>query len=248
MKRYMMSDIHGFLEAFEAALKKTDLSGKNQLILLGDYIDYGPDGRAVLEKVIALMGNHEKALLDWLEEYADVNRHIGSVEQYRSREWLASDADGDYETLHSFLKEEHFQEFLEKEAHLSEDSRNAEAVRLMLEDAWELITWMCHLPYFYETERQILVHAGIAEWGGKDWLCVTSRELMVGKRTVSRGAFHKDVIAGHISTAKISGNRTYDGIWHDGQSHYYLDGTTWRSGKIPVLEYDSETEKYREIW
>ena len=38
MKRYMMSDIHGFLEAFEAALKKTDLSGKNQLILLGDYI------------------------------------------------------------------------------------------------------------------------------------------------------------------------------------------------------------------
>ena len=260
MKRYMMSDIHGFLEAFEAALKKTDLSGKNQLILLGDYIDYGPDGRAVLEKVralqekygsekvIALMGNHEKALLDWLEEYADVNRHIGSVEQYRSREWLASDADGDYETLHSFLKEKHFQEFLEKEAHLSEDSRNAEAVRLMLEDAWELITWMCHLPYFYETERQILVHAGIAEWGEKDWLCVTSRELMVGKRTVSRGAFHKDVIAGHISTAKISGNRTYDGIWHDGQSHYYLDGTTWRSGKIPVLEYDSETEKYREIW
>lgn len=83
MKRYMMSDIHGFLEAFEAALKKTDLSGKNQLILLGDYIDYGPDGRAVLEKVralqekygsekvIALMGNHEKALLDWLEEYAE---------------------------------------------------------------------------------------------------------------------------------------------------------------------------------
>ena len=61
------------------------------------------------------MGNHEKALLDWLEEYADVNRHIGSVEQYRSREWLASDADGDYETLHSFLKEEHFREFLEKE-------------------------------------------------------------------------------------------------------------------------------------
>jgi hypothetical protein len=63
-------------------------------------------------------------------------------------EWLASDADGDYETLHSFLKEEHFQEFLEKEAHLSEDSRNAEAVRLMFEDAGDLITWMCHLPIF----------------------------------------------------------------------------------------------------
>ena len=28
MKRYMMSDIHGFLEAFEAALKKQTLRGK----------------------------------------------------------------------------------------------------------------------------------------------------------------------------------------------------------------------------
>ena len=82
MKRYMMSDIHGFLEAFEAALKKTDLSGKNQLILLGDYIDYGPDGRAVLEKVRALQEKYgsEKIILGadarkekiaisgWLEE------------------------------------------------------------------------------------------------------------------------------------------------------------------------------------
>lgn len=115
MKRYMMSDIHGFLEAFEAALKKTDLSGKNQLILLGDYIDYGPDGRAVLEKVralqekygsekvIALMGNHEKALLDWLEEYADVNRHIGSVEQYRSRACAYFKANG-FRTLPDLKK------------------------------------------------------------------------------------------------------------------------------------------------
>ena len=117
MKRYMMSDNHGYLEAFETALKKTDLSGKNQLILLGDYIDYGPDSRAVLEKVralqekygsekvIALMGNHEKALLDWLEEYEDVNRHIGSVERYRSLERLATDADEDYETLRIYMKE-----------------------------------------------------------------------------------------------------------------------------------------------
>ena len=36
MKRYMMSDIHGFLEAFEAALKKTRSFGvKTELILVG---------------------------------------------------------------------------------------------------------------------------------------------------------------------------------------------------------------------
>lgn len=41
MKRFMMSDIHGFYEAFETALNKVDFSGENQLFLLGDYIDYG---------------------------------------------------------------------------------------------------------------------------------------------------------------------------------------------------------------
>ena len=258
MKRFMMSDIHGFYEAFETALNKVDFSGENQLFLLGDYIDYGPDSRKVLEKikalqeiygsqkVITLLGNHEKALLDWLEEYADINRHICGVEQYRDAEWLLSDADGDYGTLRSFLSARHFREFTEKEARLSGDSQNAEAVRLLLEDAGELLAWMRHFPYYYETERQILVHAGIAEWAGEDWLCVTSEELMVGKTTASRGNFYKDVIAGHISTAKISGDRTYDGIWSDGCSHYYLDGTTWRSGKIPVLEYDAETGRYRE--
>lgn len=131
MKRFMMSDIHGFYEAFETALNKVDFSGENQLFLLGDYIDYGPDSRKVLEKikalqeiygsqkVITLMGNHEKALLDWLEEYADINRHICGVEQYRDAEWLLSDADGDYGTLRSFLSARHFQEFTEKEARLS---------------------------------------------------------------------------------------------------------------------------------
>lgn len=258
MKRFMMSDIHGFYEAFETALNKVDFSGENQLFLLGDYIDYGPDSRKVLEKikalqeiygsqkVITLLGNHEKALLDWLEEYADINRHICGVEQYRDAEWLLSDADGDYGTLRSFLSARHFWEFTEKEARLSGDSKNAEAVRMLLEDAGELLAWMRHFPYYYETERQILVHAGIAEWAGEDWLCVTSEELMVGKTTASRGNFYKDVIAGHISTAKISGDRTYDGIWSDGCSHYYLDGTTWRSGKIPVLEYDADTGRYRE--
>ena len=123
MKRFMMSDIHGFYEAFETALNKVDFSGENQLFLLGDYIDYGPDSRKVLEKikalqeiygsqkVITLMGNHEKALLDWLEEYADINRHICGVEQYRDAEWLLSDADGDYGTLRSFLSARHFREF-----------------------------------------------------------------------------------------------------------------------------------------
>lgn len=75
MKVYAMSDIHGYLQEFEYALSKIDLSGENKLILLGDYI-HGPDSYGVLdrimglqekygaEKVIALLGNHEEESLN----------------------------------------------------------------------------------------------------------------------------------------------------------------------------------------
>lgn len=76
MKIYAMSDIHGCLQEFEAALELVDLSSDNKLILLGDYIHSGADSYGVLhkimqlqqkygnEKVVALMGNHEELVIE----------------------------------------------------------------------------------------------------------------------------------------------------------------------------------------
>lgn len=76
MKIYAMSDIHGCLQEFEAALELVDLSGDNKLILLGDYIHSGADSYGVLkkiislqqkygnDKVVALMGNHEEIVIE----------------------------------------------------------------------------------------------------------------------------------------------------------------------------------------
>ena len=76
MKIFAMSDIHGCLQEFEAALELVDLSGDNKLILLGDYIHSGADSYGVLkkiiklqqkygnDKVIALMGNHEELVIE----------------------------------------------------------------------------------------------------------------------------------------------------------------------------------------
>lgn len=91
MKIYAMSDIHGYLQEFEAALELVDLSGDNKLILLGDYVHSGSDSYGVLkkimklqheygnEKVIALIGNHEEIVIEgrapiyelWGEELYD---------------------------------------------------------------------------------------------------------------------------------------------------------------------------------
>ena len=55
------------------------------------------------------------------------------------------------------------------------------------------------------------------------------------------------VVAGHVGTAEISGNPEFNDIYFDGDSHYYIDGTTVRSGKIPVLMVDTAADKYYSV-
>ncbi len=73
---YAMSDIHGCYAEFLEKLNMVDLSKDNKLVLLGDYMDYGPDSAKVLraiydlqreygkEKVVVLMGNHATMFLE----------------------------------------------------------------------------------------------------------------------------------------------------------------------------------------
>lgn len=42
----------------------------------------------------------------------------------------------------------------------------------------------------------------------------------------------------------FSGIAGYRGIWHDGASHFYIDGNVMKNGEVAVLSYDSETGKY----
>lgn len=64
--RYAIGDIHGCAQTFRALLNKINLREGDELYLLGDYIDRGPDSKGVLDtimhlpcRVVALMGNHE---------------------------------------------------------------------------------------------------------------------------------------------------------------------------------------------
>lgn len=73
-RTFAISDIHGNLEAFKKALETIDLKHSDQLIILGDLIDRGPDSKGVLDTVlelrqekfdvICLRGNHEDMLLE----------------------------------------------------------------------------------------------------------------------------------------------------------------------------------------
>lgn len=54
MKRMLViSDIHGELEKFEGLLAAVGYNPeKDQLILLGDYVDRGPNAKGVIEKLL----------------------------------------------------------------------------------------------------------------------------------------------------------------------------------------------------
>ena len=101
---YAMSDIHGCCKVFQEMLGLIDLDGDNRLILLGDYIDYGPQSGQVLrylydlqqeygnERVIVLPGNHEAMLLEWLKIY--LHPKHGAYSDYS--EWLLTDSDAGF--------------------------------------------------------------------------------------------------------------------------------------------------------
>lgn len=72
MAHYVMGDIHGEADRFHGMIEKIQLSQEDTLILLGDVIDRGPDGIALLleimqmPNVVMLLGNHEHMMLQYL--------------------------------------------------------------------------------------------------------------------------------------------------------------------------------------
>ncbi len=86
----VIGDIHGCLAQFDALLQNIAPSSDDHLILLGDYVDRGPDSAGVLKRILQLSrthhlttikGNHEEMMLtarashakfsDWLQNGGD---------------------------------------------------------------------------------------------------------------------------------------------------------------------------------
>ena len=250
---YAISDIHGCLDAFETRLAQINAELEkegNRLVLLGDYIDRGPDSYRVLnrvyslqkrygaEKIIVLKGNHEV----WFEEFL----------AGRGRDWLAED--DNYKTSGTFLTEE---QRAEQDKIFSRENKINYFVRTIHENHRELLSWMKKLPCYYETATQIFVHAGVDEEIPEEEMvyCIpgTPEDVMTGKFPPTIGKFYKDIIAGHVAAATAADyagcmeGRDFGGIFYDGYSHYYIDGSVPDTGNLLCLAYDEEQRKYYEL-
>lgn len=246
---YAMSDIHGFYESMQMNLQIINLMNtENKLIFCGDYIDYGPDSCKVLyqikdlmqkypSQVIAIKGNHETMFLEFL--YAD-ETDIWTIE------WLSTDKE--FATVKSFIPEASKAQIEQIKLEYEYPDYLFHAAKIIKNEIFNyhkpLIHWMSQLPYYYETDTQIFVHAGIDEEAEGFWGFGTPDDYFVSKFPATFGNFYKDIIAGHISTSALSNEQNFHHVFWDGQSHFYIDGETNKSGHIPILKYEMFTGKY----
>jgi serine/threonine protein phosphatase 1 len=134
MRKIAISDIHGCNDTFQRLLEKLALTADDNLYLLGDYIDRGPDSKGVIDTIFllrqqglsvqCLKGNHEQMMLDAMD----------GVEEDTMDLWLVN---GGIATLESF-------------------SVNG---KLTIEDKY--LQFMDSLELYDEVDEFILVHAGL---------------------------------------------------------------------------------------
>ncbi len=135
MRKFAITDIHGCIQSFKTLVQEgIQLTTEDELYLLGDYIDRGPDSKGVIDFIFQLQeeghfvrclrGNHEQLLLDSMK--------AGTPKQ-EIHLWLTQ---GGKETLDSF---------------------NAE---LADQIDPKYLDFFNGLEYYFEVDQFLLVHAG----------------------------------------------------------------------------------------
>lgn len=254
MAVYAMSDIHGMYGSFMRRIRQLNnlesiKSGEDRLVLLGDYVDVGLNSfkvvktiyelqRDVGENMIVLMGNHDKWFLEFVEGNNPGWISVDSA-------WLTLEGfmqDKDISVLKNMLKRS--KPGMGRLIKASDYCRKS-----IISEHGDIIRWMRKLPLYYETDRQIFVHAGIDEEAKDLWAVGTSDVTFISKYPAKKGQFYKDIVAGHVSVSSLKRDFDFHDIYWDGMSHYYIDGidSYKRSVRdddrtIPVLVYKDSPE------
>ena len=174
MARYVTTDLHGCLLSFRHLVEeKLKLTPHNELYILGDYVNKGPDSRGTLDylmqlqqhgyRVVCLRGNHDQELLD-------------AANGRQKLTWAT--AEDRNNTLRSFAVE------------------SPEAIPA------HYLRWLNDLPYQFEIPGFILVHAGFdfrlpPEQMRHDWNTMLNTKSFTYDASRTGG---KRLVHGHVPT------------------------------------------------
>ena len=152
MKTFVVGDIHGRCAQLLTLLDMLPRDPETDtLVFLGDLIDRGADAPGCVshiqkltgenpQRVICLRGNHEQMLMDFLKGYSNV--------------WLTAVAGG----------ERTFEQYTGQSLKVDSE-KDLDEMREIFARAFpaEHLAFMRDLPFYYEDEFAIYVHAGLDE-------------------------------------------------------------------------------------
>lgn len=222
---YVIADIHGRFDLLKLAVDKihshTDGFEDYKIITLGDYIDRGPQSKDVIDMLmgmsqypdtICLQGNHESMAVESISKLPNINW------------WVSNGGDA---TIQSYGFE------------FSQDQLDRYYGILMPQGVIpdEHVKWMASLPIFYETEKQLFVHAGVPQsemkLPPKHFHHLQDMQWMRYDKTDGRGWRGKHVVHGHHKFA--------DGphVWHSKSGgRTDLDCWAYHTGRLVIGVFD----------
>lgn len=216
MRYYAIADLHGRFDLLKEAHRriKEYNEGKDcKIITLGDYIDRGPQSRQIIEYLIE---NQSDNFISLKGNHEDIL--VQSITHNMKPDWWVSN--GGDTTLQSYgWGGEPYSEYAYEVVPKSH------------------IDWMKNLPYFYETEHHLFVHAGIPDSGMKlppknahkyeDFIW-----MLYDKRTAG-GWRGKHVVHGHHQFE----DGPHEWLGKDG-GRTDLDTWAYRTGRLVVGMFD----------
>lgn len=218
-----ISDIHGCYDELVKLLELNHYNAKeDQLVLLGDYVDRGPKSKQTVSYVmklvedgaVAIRGNHDQMFLEFM--YSD--------DPLKVKRYLLN---GGQSTLETYVGYEHFQDGP------TEENLNA-AKQFIKENEKEHLEFLANLPYYYETENYLFIHAGI-DPSLTDWK-ETPEHDMIWIRHEFLGSNHNHdftIVHGHSPSQYIRGNN--DNSVFFGDKKIGIDGACAYGGRLNCL-------------
>lgn len=241
-RTFAIGDIHGDIGHLRLLLNKLpQLDSLDTLVFVGDYVDRGPDSAGVVAlvrtierdlgcRVVCLRGNHEDA---WLR-----------VIDYTWPEFVMPAGNGCLATMRSFTGGP-----LPREDEVAQHPE----VDVLYAGAFfppDVVAWMRTLPYWYEDEHAIYVHAGLVEQNGV-WPHPRDTEPAVALLWTRTEAFFrsyrgKRVVIGHTHTELLPQELSMftpddpSDLWA-GESVIALDTGCGKGGFLTAIELPALT-------
>jgi len=232
MSTYVMADIHGEYDKFIKMLSLIEFSDEDELYIVGDVIDRGPNSVKLLrdlslrDNVYPIVGNHElvarivlrKLLVEITDDNAESHLDTETIGMYL--EWTANGGDTTVKELRELSASERFDllDYMDE---------------FVLYDMVDVVN-----------KTFVLIHGGLGNFEpGKKLSQYTPDELTFCRPDYDTKFFDDDsvyLISGHTPTLSITGEPS---IYYNG-NNIVIDCGAAYGGRLACLKLDDMTEFY----